>query len=462
MKQKPLLSLAMMVKNEERFLEDALLSARDWVDELVVVDTGSTDRTVEIARDLGATVSHFEWVNDFSKARNETLRRARGEWVAILDADERFQGPNPANLRQLLRPSAAWPYQAFMLNVVNVGLNGAPTHSFFSQRVFPRHPDLGYVGRVHNTFCALSDPARPFEHTQVTGLEIIHLGYDPEVYQARDKLARNLALLELAAREEPEVPRYRFYLGREYALAERHAEAQAALLSVVNDPAVDERLRTEASTAHLMSLHASGAPFEARLAAAISALERAPQEPDAWLFLSYAYEGAGLEREAMEALEEGLRCLSGAQLHTCRLAARRGERALALSRWWWGRALREARGEEALSRAARWAREALEHTPPGTPARPSALAHALEVACERLEPAALTAPVTALVEELASCGGPGMARAAEALGRLCALDAGARASLGVDPRALRGAGRRLSALHPALGRDARVQAALRS
>jgi hypothetical protein len=453
MTQQPLLSLAMMVKNEERFLEGALLSARGWVDEMVVVDTGSTDRTVEIARDLGAVVSHFEWVNDFSKARNETLRRARGAWVAILDADERYRGPNPSNIRQLLRPSAAWPYQALMLNVVNVGLNGAPTHSFFSQRIFPRHPDLGYAGRVHNAFCSLSDPARPFEHTQVTGLEIVHLGYDPEIYRARDKLARNLALLELAAREEPEVPRYRFYLGREYALAERHAEAQATLLSVVNDPAVDDRLRVEASTAYLMSLHAASAPLEARLAAAVSTLERAPREPDAWLFLSYTYEGAGLEREAMEALEEGLGCLSGAQLHTCRLAARRGERALALSRWLWGRPER--------GRAARWAREALEHTPSGSPERPSALAHAVEVACVCGSREALSAPITELVEELAGCGGPGMARAAEALGRLCALDAAGRAALGVEPRALRATGRRLAALHPALGRDARVQAAQR-
>ena len=62
----------MMVKNEEEFLEDALLSAKSFCDELIVVDTGSTDRTIEIAQDLGATVSHFPWINDFSAARNET------------------------------------------------------------------------------------------------------------------------------------------------------------------------------------------------------------------------------------------------------------------------------------------------------------------------------------------------------------------------------------------------------
>jgi len=74
----PLLSLAMMVKNEEAFLEDALRSAAPYVDEMVVVDTGSTDRTVEIARDLGARVEFFAWCDDFSAARNYSLRACRG------------------------------------------------------------------------------------------------------------------------------------------------------------------------------------------------------------------------------------------------------------------------------------------------------------------------------------------------------------------------------------------------
>ena len=69
----PFLSLAMMVKNEEHFLEDALLSVKDWVDEMIVMDTGSTDRTVEIAKDLGAKVSFFPWPNDFSLGTFSTL-----------------------------------------------------------------------------------------------------------------------------------------------------------------------------------------------------------------------------------------------------------------------------------------------------------------------------------------------------------------------------------------------------
>ena len=111
----PTLSLAMMVRDEERFLEEALLSARDWVDEMVVVDTGSVDRTVEIAKDCGAKVSHYPWPNDFSKARNETIKRSSGDWVAILDADERFRGPHPHRVREMLQPTSAWPYQGILI-----------------------------------------------------------------------------------------------------------------------------------------------------------------------------------------------------------------------------------------------------------------------------------------------------------------------------------------------------------
>ena len=221
----PLLSLAMMVKNEEEFLEPALLSARDWVDEMVVVDTGSTDRTVEIARDLGARVEYFEWCNSFSKARNETLRHSRGEWVAILDADERFRGQQPGNIRQYLKPGASWPFQAYMVNVENQRLDGTPMSSFFSIRFFPNQPDkLGYGGRVHNRFGPLVEGVT-IDATRYLGLEVVHLGYDPQLYVGRKKAERSLPLIEQTVRETPNDLQYRFYLGREYYLLGRNDEA---------------------------------------------------------------------------------------------------------------------------------------------------------------------------------------------------------------------------------------------
>lgn len=334
---RPVLSLAMMVRDEERFLEDALLSARDWVDEMVVVDTGSVDRTVEIARDLGADVSFFQWVDDFSRARNETIRRSRGDWVAILDADERFRGPYPHRVRELLKPKETWPYQAISLNIVNQNLDGQVTHSFFNPRIFPRHPDLGYIGRVHNCFGSLSrGEACDFHFIQCSGLEILHLGYDQSVYTERKKFERNLTLLEAAVREEPEVARYRYYLGREYLNLNRFDEARVMLQSVIQQEHLDPLTYRETRLTYLQCLHSEKTPFEVFLAEVISVLDEHPNEVDAWYMLSLAYQDQGMTEEAISALKEGLLHIDGSDSQmgqACRLAGERAKAEIVLGQY---------------------------------------------------------------------------------------------------------------------------------
>src|SRR5512143_1026788 len=95
----PTLSLAMIVKNEEKNLGHCLASVRDLVDEMVVVDTGSTDGTVALAESFGARIGHFPWTGDFGAARNESLRLCTGDWVLILDADEAVDALDHAKIR---------------------------------------------------------------------------------------------------------------------------------------------------------------------------------------------------------------------------------------------------------------------------------------------------------------------------------------------------------------------------
>src|SRR5262249_53566109 len=95
-------SLCMIVKNEEKILAACLDSAADLFDELILVDTGSTDRTKEIAARYGARTFDFPWCDSFAAARNECLRHARGEWAFSLDADDMFDEPNRKKLRTLL------------------------------------------------------------------------------------------------------------------------------------------------------------------------------------------------------------------------------------------------------------------------------------------------------------------------------------------------------------------------
>ncbi|MGH9426892.1 MAG: glycosyltransferase family 2 protein, partial [Terriglobia bacterium] len=89
-KRRPKLSLCMIVKNEQRWLEDCLNSVKELVDEMIIVDTGSRDNTVEIAQRFGARLFDHPWSGDFSEARNHSLGSATGDWILVLDADEKL------------------------------------------------------------------------------------------------------------------------------------------------------------------------------------------------------------------------------------------------------------------------------------------------------------------------------------------------------------------------------------
>lgn len=182
-------SACLIVKNEEELLGDCLTSIRDWVDEIIVVDTGSTDRTVEIAKTYGAKVFHHPWEGDFSKARNQSLSYATGEWIFIIDADERLYAEDVPELQKLLKDSRV---EVISLNVYNVyGDNDSGVTFLPSTRLFRRSLGLRYDGIVHNTLV--------YAETQPivrTGVRLKHLGYGLDPEKMRKKLARSRELLE--------------------------------------------------------------------------------------------------------------------------------------------------------------------------------------------------------------------------------------------------------------------------
>lgn len=104
------LSLCMIVKNEERWLDACLRSVEGLADEIVIVDTGSTDRTLDIAKSHGARVFHETWADDFSKARNASLEKATGDWILVLDADEVIERRDHGKIRSLIEDSQASSY----------------------------------------------------------------------------------------------------------------------------------------------------------------------------------------------------------------------------------------------------------------------------------------------------------------------------------------------------------------
>jgi tetratricopeptide (TPR) repeat protein len=310
----PLLSLAMMVKNEEAFLEDALRSAAPYVDEMVVVDTGSTDRTVEIARDLGARVEFFAWCDDFSAARNYSLRACRGRYLLVLDADERLRGPaDPRALRGHLRPGKAHPFEGWAMKVLNVQLDGTPISSFLSVRVFPNDPRLAYQGRVHNRFGSL-DPAHPTIAASVFGeFEVLHFGYDKAIYRARKKAERSLPLIEQMVREHPTDAAYRYYLGRELLGLDRPRDAQIALTEAVRlglDAGLTGNVGEYASQL-LVAVGQTGEGAEPALALAAQVVERVPGNADLWFHMAQTLRRIGRNTDAAVCYDQCLASLGG-------------------------------------------------------------------------------------------------------------------------------------------------------
>ena len=114
MKKEIRLSQCMIVKNEEKNIERALSWGKSFMWEQIVVDTGSTDRTVEIARRLGAKVYHFEWIDDFAAAKNYAVSQAQGDWIVFLDADEYFLEEDAKRLVPLLEKLEGTKYNALV------------------------------------------------------------------------------------------------------------------------------------------------------------------------------------------------------------------------------------------------------------------------------------------------------------------------------------------------------------
>jgi len=190
-----LFSAALIVRNEEQYLEQCLASLQDLVDEIVVVDTGSTDRTKEIALEHAARVVDFTWCDDFAAARNHALSQAQGAWVLYIDADERARRGQAALLREMLKDPEFIAY--------TVQLYPHPTSTAYPElRIFRNDPRIRFRGRIHERIWPAIERYQSERGGRIgaCGLAIDHEGYQSD--QQRKHL-RNLPLLRRELREDP-------------------------------------------------------------------------------------------------------------------------------------------------------------------------------------------------------------------------------------------------------------------
>lgn len=198
------LSVCVIARNEARFLPGCLESVRDWADEIIVVDTGSTDNTMDVARRMGARVYSEEWRSDFSLARNAAISRATGDWILSLDADERLDYINGSRLRRVLG-EAPPERDAFQLRIVSAAdrIDSGVELVHFYPRVFRRHPAIRYKGALHEQVMRGDTAVGPLAPR--VPVNIYHIGYaDPEKNQLR--LTRNHTIALDEAGRMPEEP----------------------------------------------------------------------------------------------------------------------------------------------------------------------------------------------------------------------------------------------------------------
>jgi hypothetical protein len=195
------LSLAMIVKDEQEMLPGCLEAVKGVVDEMIVVDTGSTDDTVAIAERFGARVVHFPWNGSFADARNVSIDHATCDWVMYLDADEHLMPEDAPRLRELL--TKTWREAFYLVETNYTGgdeSGSAVTHH--ALRLWRRRPQYRFEGRIHEQKTHTMPTYLP-ERFETTTVRMRHYGYLRSRITAKDKSRRNIELLEIEGRESP-------------------------------------------------------------------------------------------------------------------------------------------------------------------------------------------------------------------------------------------------------------------
>lgn len=227
-KRPPRLSLCVIARDEEANLPRCLGSVRGLADEIIVTDTGSTDRTVEIAASAGAKVETFAWCDDFAAAYNHGLDRATGDWVLVLDADEELALGCQDELRQLIERDEAYGYTLLRQDFRGPELRDQGYSEMLQTRLWRNDPRVRYTGRIHQQFQVPLEEVAASLGKQVfsSAIRLKHYGYLGTDSQA--KLHRAAELLKLELRERPN----RFYYLVELALTQLALQDESGMATL--------------------------------------------------------------------------------------------------------------------------------------------------------------------------------------------------------------------------------------
>lgn len=208
------ISVCMIVKNEEKFLERCLESLKKFVDEIIIVDTGSIDRTIEIAKNFTEKIYSINWENDFSKARNFSISKASYDWIFVVDADEIVFEFNKNDIKKILLKNNKILGRVEILNIFK---NDQGIETVYKERIsrFFSKLEYKYQGSIHEQLISIEKNNQNYKFAYLP-LKIKHYGYTDNILKEKDKINRNLKMLLEANEKYPKDIYIRYQLGKTY------------------------------------------------------------------------------------------------------------------------------------------------------------------------------------------------------------------------------------------------------
>jgi len=200
------LSVCMIVKNEADFLQECLESIKDIAYEIIIIDTGSSDETLEIAKKYTSKVYNFEWTKDFSKARNESLKYASGDWILYIDGDEKINSQSLNSLKQAINDPTKLSYLLAIKNYYE-SENNLESSYFYTYRLFRNFPQIKFTGQLHEQIIDSLLEVQKIEKLDFAESNILieHFGYTKKGIKKDDKNKTKALELEVLEKNSSDI-----------------------------------------------------------------------------------------------------------------------------------------------------------------------------------------------------------------------------------------------------------------
>ncbi|WP_276571034.1 glycosyltransferase family 2 protein [Bacillus sp. TH13] len=225
----PTISLCMIVKDEEKNILNCLESVKEFIDEIIIVDTGSTDQTVAICQAFNAKIFHFKWNNSFAEARNFGLEQATGDWILWLDADEKMDLKDAKELKNFLNQSK--DEKLISIHLINyIGKENDINQTFHiaHTRLFKNYEGFKFIYNIHETL-NVEEILGEVQEIKTLPVKVFHYGYLDSEVSRKQKTVRNLTLLKEELKKEKHSPWIEYHIASEY-YKEKNTQMPLSLL----------------------------------------------------------------------------------------------------------------------------------------------------------------------------------------------------------------------------------------